>query len=332
MNPRIGFACKWVDDESPEAVEVTSFKRTTVAWCKQNPSQTVRRIEELVEQNCNALDALIGNVAALVPERRMCRLTSDLLPLFTHAVGTGFYSSQENLEYIQKRFQVAGAVAKAAGVRLSFHPGQFTVLNSPDPGLVNRSIEEVEMHTQQAGWLGYTRWHEEGFCINIHAGGKAGGLDSLKTAIARLSTEAQNLLTIENDEFSWKTQDLADANLPVPIVVDVHHHWIHTGKYLLPESELWARVIEGWKGVRPKIHCAMSNVEHLVGYETEMPVLAELLKNKTKTALRAHSQSAHHLPSIDYFLTFWPTTDLMWEGKRKNADQEIIHARAVRGL
>ena len=154
-------------------------------------------------------------------------------------------------------------------------------------------------------------------------------MDSLAAAIRRLSTEAQNLLTIENDEFSWSVADLVGAKLPVPIVVDVHHYWIHSGEYLQPESALWAQVMDGWRGVRPKIHCAMSNIEHLADCSAdELPELAQLLAaGKTKSTLRAHSQSAHHEPLIDYFLEFWPSADLMWEGKNKNADAAAILAR-----
>ena len=327
---KIGFACKWVD-LNDAVVQATSFKKTTVRWCNEHPLEVRAKLEGLVEQNCCALDELIRQVSLLEPARRMCRLTSDILPLFTHELGQRhLYKSPGVLNYIQTRLAAAGAAARAANIRLSFHPGQFTVLNTDKLELLQNSMAEVEMHTQLAGWLGATEWHQNGFCINIHGGGRAGGLENLKVAISNLSQEAQNLLTIENDEFSWGTADLVAANLKVPIVLDVHHHWINTGTHLLPDSELWSRVQDGWRGSRPKIHCAMSDAELLVGYEDRLPVLSELLATKkTKSKLRAHSQSAHHLPTIDYFLRFLPTADLMWEGKSKNADQQIIYQRAV---
>ena len=89
-----------------------------------------------------------------------------------------------------------GEVARQTGTRLSFHPGQFTVLASDNDDIVRRSILEVEYHADMARMMGYGRTFQD-FKINVHISGKRGP-DGVRSAYQKLTPEARNCLTIES--------------------------------------------------------------------------------------------------------------------------------------
>ena len=97
--------------------------------------------------------------------------------------------------------QMLGTVAKTNNIRLSSHPDQFVVLNSPNEELTGRSIRELEYHNKIFENMGLDFSH--GTVINIHGGGKVNGLDQLITNSKLLSDSCKSKLTIENDEFSY---------------------------------------------------------------------------------------------------------------------------------
>ena len=90
-------------------------------------------------------------------------------------------------------------MARTLDVKVSFHPGQFCVLSSETPEIVERSIEEFEYHADMARWMGFGKSFQDGCKINVHISGRQGPAGIIK-ALTRLSPEARNLITIENDE------------------------------------------------------------------------------------------------------------------------------------
>jgi UV DNA damage repair endonuclease len=103
------------------------------------------------------------------------------------------------------------------------------VLASADDGIVERSIAEFEYHADMARWMGYgATWHDHGFKINVHLSGKGGAEKFLRT-LQKLTPEARNLITIENDEISNGLDTTLAVGEHVALVLDIHHHWVHTG-------------------------------------------------------------------------------------------------------
>jgi UV DNA damage endonuclease len=81
--------------------------------------------------------------------------------------------------------------------------------------------------------------------------------------LTRLSPEARNTITIENEENSWGLDDCLSIADVVPIVLDVHHHWVKTGEYISTTDERIARVVDSWRGVRPTLHDSVSREDWL---------------------------------------------------------------------
>jgi UV DNA damage endonuclease len=199
------------------------------------------------------------------------------------------------------------------------HPGQFTVLASDNPDIVDRSIEEFEYHTDVIRYMGYGRQFQD-FKCNVHISGRNGPA-GIKAALKRLSPEARNTITIENDENKWGIADSLELADDLALVLDVHHHWCREGSYLQPTDDRYKRIVDSWRGVRPAMHYSYSRTEQLPeGYtHNTLPDKAALLEaGYKKGKLRAHSDWYPNNVVNDYALSFLPYTDIMCESKMKN--------------
>lgn len=326
MLGKIGFACKWLD--TSEQVDGIGAKddakkyqtgTTTIAWLgRQSKTIAEEKLFDLTKQNlCNTLN-LVNKVGALPERLRMVRLSSEILPTYTHKEWSYFYQRSDVQSIMQRGFAKIGEAARAAGVRLSFHPGQFTVLASENPGIVENSIAEFEYHADMVGMMGYGKQFQD-FKINVHISGKLGP-DGIRAAYKRLSTVAQNCITIENDENSWgldASLELADL---LPLVLDVHHHWCREGVWLDSSSDLVKRVIDSWRGVRPVIHYSQSREDYLVDHDPTVKPDMAYLKDMgyKKGKLRAHSDFYWNTACNDWVLGYLKTHDIMCESKAKN--------------
>jgi UV DNA damage endonuclease len=116
----------------------------------------------------------------------------------------------------------------------------------------------------------------------------------------------------------------------VPIVLDVHHHWIREGEYLDPADTRVARVIESWRGVRPTMHYSVSREDYLVDHDsTVMPDHAQLLATgHKKQKLRAHSDFYWNKSTNIWALSFLNTHDIMCESKGKNLSSFALYEQA----
>jgi UV DNA damage repair endonuclease len=221
-----------------------------------------------------------------------------------------------------------GDLARKNNVRLSFHPGQFTVLASCNQGIVERSIEEFEYHTDMVRWMGYGKSFQD-FKINVHISGKLGP-QGIRDAYARLTPEARNCITIENEENAWGLNDCLDISDIVPIVLDVHHHWIREGEYIQPTDERVKRVVDSWRGVRPVMHYSVSREDWLVGHPTDVaPCYKSLIESgHKKQKLRAHSDFYWNTAVNEWALSFLDQFDIMAESKGKNLASFALYEQA----
>ena len=150
--PRIGFACKWIDrpDQTQGIKPKDEAKKyntgtTTVRWLNNQSREIAeQKLWDLMVQNIEATQRLVERVSELPPSLRMVRLSSDILPCYTHNEYASYWLQPAVVSYCETHFARVGDIARNAGVRLSMHPGQFTVLASSNPGIVERAIEEFE--------------------------------------------------------------------------------------------------------------------------------------------------------------------------------------------
>jgi len=338
MTNRIGFCCKWLNDPSEfGGMKVNAKDRdlngrsTTMRWLREHPEEADQRQWDIMNHNASAAVKLIERVGTLPPERRMVRLGSEMLQGYTEPSWIDWWQRREIQDHCEKIFKPVGDTARRLGVRLSFHPGQFCVLASEADEIVERSILEFEYHADMARWMGYgTTWHDHGFKINVHLSGKGGVAKFLRT-LSKLSPEARNLITIENDEVSNGIDSTLLVAEHVALVLDIHHHWVKTGEYIDPADARVLRVIESWRGQRPVLHYSVSREDLLTGHDPAIrPDLDALVsRGFKKQQLRAHSDLLWNTAVNDWALTFADRFDIQVEAKGKNLASQQLYEQYI---
>ena len=326
MTNKIGFACKWIDGPSQingikqtDTAKQYNVNTTTVAWLKRQKLDVQEaKLWDMAKHNIEATRRLVEKVGTLDEHLRMVRIGSDILPMYTYPDFKYFYAQTDFRDFAEREFLKVGQVARDCNVRLSFHPGQFCVLASESDDVVNRSIEEFEYHADMARWMGYGLRFQD-FKINVHIAGRKGP-QGIKDVFGRLSPEARNCLTIENDEMSWGLDASIELADTCALVLDIHHHWIRTGEYISPQDDRCLRVIDSWRGERPVIHYSLSREDVLIDHcPNTLPNHTQLLAQGYKKAkLRAHSEFYWNKPANVWALSFNDKFDIMCESKAKN--------------
>jgi UV DNA damage endonuclease len=188
----------------------------------------------------------------------MYRMASDLAPYVTHPDLPQFHNQ---LNECRAELAELGAKAKRMGLRLSMHPSQFIVLNSPDPVLVEKSIRDL---LAGAELLDYMELGQEAVLV-IHVGGTYGdhtsGCDRWVETYARLPEPVRRRLVLENDDIRFSAADVLDIHerTGVPLIFDYQHFWCNNPE-ALELAPTVARFIRSWRaGVRPKIHYSSPN-------------------------------------------------------------------------
>jgi len=329
MTQRIGFACKYhhpdrsLSKKLLEEIERPLNERsTTITWLnRQERDVAEQRLWEIMEHNIQGMINLVKYVGSLPDDLRMVRIGSNILPAYTQPDWSYYWQEPGVQRYLESGFARVGNLARSLDVRLSFHPGQFVVLASDRPDVVDRSIEEFEYHTDMARWMGYGKTFQD-FKCNVHISGKAGPA-GIKDALKRLSPEARNIITIENDEISWGIDSSIELEKHCALVLDIHHDWIYTGQYIKKDDDVVKRVIDSWRGVRPVIHYSVSREalietvpeEHRRDMRPNYQALGEAGLKRGK--LRAHSNSYWNTACNEWAWSFTDDFDIMCEAKFK---------------
>lgn len=324
---RIGFACKFIDFdrqingsilENDECKKYNNRHTTVSALNKKSKSDVEEKLWNLMQQNILALSSLIYKISTLDESLRMIRITSDLLPMYSHPIWNYFWKRPDVVKYLETNLAKIGIFARMKDIRLSFHPGQFCVLSSDKDDVINSSIDEFEYHVDLARYMGYGKNFQD-IKINIHLQGR-GGEDVFRKSYLKLSTEGRNLITVENDENSCNIDDCLRIFNIVPIVIDLHHQWINTGEYFKSTDYRCNKIIDSWRGIRPTLHYSISREDLLVGHPIDiLPDMSRLSNTGySKQKLRAHSDKYWNNACNQWALSFNDKFDIMCESKGKN--------------
>jgi UV DNA damage endonuclease len=191
---------------------------------------------------------------------RMYRMSSDVAPYVTHPDMPQFHSM---IDECRADLEHMGKLAKAQGLRLSFHPSQYIVLNSGNPALTKKSIADLEA---QAKMLDYMELGPEAIMV-IHVGGAYGdrpaGCNNWVKTWKTLSEPVRRRMVLENDDIRFSAADVLSIHerTGVKCVWDYQHHWCMNpeGLPLVPTLE---KFLKTWPtGVRPKMHFSCARTE-----------------------------------------------------------------------
>ena len=341
---RIGFCCKYLDPDQSQKPKILQEKQqqytergTTVAWCKRQDKHVAEeKLLDIVTHNMQSAYNLVEYVGGLPAERRMVRLGSNQIPMATEPTFRYVWDDPNNIRMLEEGFAKVGQLARDLDVRISFHPGQFCVLASDKPDVVERSIDEFEYHANMARWMGYGQEFMD-MKLNVHISGRK-GYQGIIDVLPKLSPEARNTIAIENDEMCWGLDESLKLKDHVALVLDIHHHWIRDEEYIQADDDRVKMVIDSWRGVRPTIHYSYSRDEWLPDpsvFETggrhdtmhDIQSLIDLGCKKQK--LRAHSDFYPNPKANDWALTFWDKFDIQCEAKAKNLASQQLYEQAL---
>ncbi|SHI45278.1 UV-damage endonuclease [Clostridium cavendishii DSM 21758] len=206
----------------------------------------------------------------------MFRISSDIVPLGSHEINTFDWSN-----YFKNELREIGNYAKNNNIRLSMHPGQYTVINSPDPNIVSKSIRDIEYHCLFLDSLDVDYSNK----IVLHIGGVYGDKNaSIKRFINSfdsLSTSAQKRLIIENDEKNFSLDEVfyISKTLNIPMVYDnLHNDCYGDNNYSF--YDIYSKVITTWKECdgQMKVHYSQQALDKKMGSHSNTIFIKDFLR------------------------------------------------------
>lgn len=223
---------------------------------------------ELIRQNLKVLEAMIDyNIAHNL---RMFRITSSLIPFASNKAVNQIDWVNDFREDLSR---IKGKILGSA-MRISVHPGQYTVLNSLSEDVIERSILELEYHVDILESLGGTQNSK----MIIHIGGVFGdkgmAIDRFIDVVNhRLSERIKRHLIIENDDRLFTVDDVLyiSSKTGLPVVFDNLHNECNPSPSGLSEKELIFQAFATWRKEdgRPKIHYSQQAKGKKVGAHTQ---------------------------------------------------------------
>jgi UV DNA damage repair endonuclease len=321
--PRIAWVCQWLDPSlTVKEQGALNLRDTTVtALQKMERKAAIEKLIGLVRTNGETLLAQIARTARLPEGQRAMRMASSVLPTYSHPAIRPLYDDPVLRRVMETSLAPAGEAAKRGGVRLSMHPGQYTVLATERDSTRAAAVADIEYHVEVMRLLGHAGgWHPNGAHINVHAGGRAAGIEAFRAGLRLLSEDARGLLTVENEETSYGLDDLLPLAGELAIVLDLHHHWVVTGEYLEPEDQRIAVIRDSWRGVRPVIHISAPKPDLVAGQDPEvLPDRAALIAAGVSARdLRAHAGRLWNRPHAAWAARHLAWADIEVEAKEKN--------------
>lgn len=264
---RIGYACLTV-----------GVPETEIKSCKQR-NATEERLKELISFNLNSLEKIINyNIKNNI---NLFRISSDIIP---------FGSSPVNRlcwwKLFGEKLYNLGQLINKCGMRVSMHPGQYTVLNSPDDIVVKRAICDLEYHARFLDSLETSSEHK----IILHIGGvyqdKDKSMERFITNYTGISNAIKKRLVIENDDRSYNIKEVLTIGkrLNIPVVFDNLHNQVNPAGVELQEQYWIMECRTTWsrKDGPQKIHYSQQNPMKKAGSHSDSIELDEFTEFYSK--------------------------------------------------
>jgi UV DNA damage endonuclease len=259
---RLGYACLAL------AVPDTGFK-----GCNMK-NATDEKLRELIAHNLKSLENLVDyNIRNNI---LLFRISSDIIPF-----GSSHVNRLEWWNLFGEDFNRIKNKIQDSGMRISMHPGQYTVLNSPDEGIVDRAVEDLKYHSRFLDCLGATTENK----IILHLGGVYGEPANAKERFAknysRLPDDIKEKLVLENDDRSYTICDILEMakRLDIPVVYDNLHNRVKGCsidddlKWISECNSTWRK-----RDGRQKIHYSQQNPDKQPGAHTKTIGIDEFME------------------------------------------------------
>lgn len=239
----IGYAC----------INVGTFETKMRSCLIKNATPEI--LSTLIQSNLEELDNILDyNIRNDI---KLFRISSDIIPFGSHPINTLKWWEKFN-----NQLKEIGKKALENNIRLSMHPGQYTVINSLDEAVVKRSVADLKYHAKFLDSMGLGQEHK----IILHIGGVYGDKTSaIKRFIKQYRLLDENIrqrMVIENDDRQYNILDVLSIgeNENIPVVFDNLHNQVNPShKY--SEMEWISKCKSTWKqpdGLQ-KLHYSQQN-------------------------------------------------------------------------
>ena len=255
---RFGLCCLFID----EPIKFRTITATTLSALPRK--RRLERVSQICLHNAESLLDAVHTVDRL--GIGAFRILSPFFPRYTHPEMGYTLDVLPDAKGITAALKRINTFRRSHDIRLSFHPDQFVVLNSPREDVVRKSVAEIEYQAVLAKALGAE-------VINIHVGGaygdKAESLKRFAHNFDRLSVQARKRLTLENDDSLFTPADILPLcrDLRIPLVYDVHHHRCNPDHFSVDEAT--ARAMETWLHRKQEPHFHISSPKY--GWKAHNP-------------------------------------------------------------
>lgn len=281
---KIGYACLTV------GVPDTTIRTTRKA------NATPERLQELIQENLKATENMLDYNSE--HQIKMYRISSDIIPF-----GSDFQTNTLDwVSLFQGDFERLSKKISRHQMRVSMHPGQYTVLNSLDEAVVARAIDDLEYHTQFLDALKVDASHK----IILHIGGAYGDKEAAMARFIknyeRLSPAVKARLIIENDDRLYTIADVLEVSKQTgaPVVYDNLHNASNPSQPEVSDAEWIALAKETWS-------------------EADGPMKVHYSQQRADARIGAHTQTIYIQPFMAFYQAVEPLeVDIMLEVKDKN--------------
>lgn len=295
---RIAQCCQWID---PKLAKRYNFGTTTKTYALKEGGK--EKVQAKAIENCRKLLDIVSTYFPTQPRNlRAFRISSELFPCYTLDFTKPWY--EEIWDTLSNLLERAGVEAKHHEIRLSVHPGQYTVLGSNNPDVVAKSIEDLEYHALYGSLM---KLPAKDFTMNIHLQGLYGGkhidgINRFATNFQYLSDYAQQCLAVENEDkpngYDIEHVLTLCSKIPTRATLDTHHYACHrmtqtervknsTGglvnrknrdvEHITHTHDWFKEAVKTWKTNRPLFHTSHPFPEHIEEYWMKPNAHAELL-------------------------------------------------------
>ena len=264
---------------------------------------TPEKLTEVTAHNLEALEKMVDyNIANDI---RLYRISSDLIPF-----GLSPVNALDWPEIHKEDFERVGAKIRKSGMRVSLHPGQYTVLNSPTEDVGERAIADLIYHDKILAALGTDTTNK----IVLHVGGiygdKKEAIERFEQNFRRLPETVQNRLILENDDRLYNIEEVLELahRLQIPAVYDNLHHAINppasggADPYWIAEAKKTWKMTDGNQkihysqqapGKRPGAHTDTIDLETFLTFhdqleDKQIDIMLEV-KDKNLSAIKCQN-------------------------------------------
>ena len=188
---------------------------------------------------------------------KVFRLSSELFPHKSNPKAPDY-----SFDFAIPLMKKIGEKSRQLNQRLTFHPGQYNVIGTPNPEIFKNTIGDLKYHADVLDYMEL----DQNSVIVIHGGGVYGDkqktIDRWCEQYYQLPENVRRRLVLENCEKNFSIEDCLEVSsrIKIPVVFDTHHFECYKilhpdEKFHDPDIYMHAILNTWWRrNIKPKFH------------------------------------------------------------------------------